>query len=133
MEVKKIPKKTVTLIEPKRSILVNKEKYHQKRVAAYCRVSTDSEEQLTSYVNQKKFYTDMIARNTEWQFAGLYADEGISGTRADKRPEFNNMIKASRRKDRLHHYKIGLALCSKYGGLSGLRPYAESQKNWNIF
>lgn len=94
MEVKKIPKKTVTLIEPKRSILVDKEKYHQKRVAAYCRVSTDSEEQLTSYVNQKKFYTDMIARNTEWQFAGLYADEGISGTRADKRPEFNNMIKA---------------------------------------
>ena len=51
-------------------------------------------EQLTSYVNQKKFYTDMIARNTEWEFAGLYADEGISGTRADKRPEFNNMIKA---------------------------------------
>lgn len=94
MEVKKIPKKTVTLIEPKRSILVDKEKYHQKCVAAYCRVSTDSEEQLTSYVNQKKFYTDMIARNTEWQFAGLYADEGISGTRADKRPEFNNMIKA---------------------------------------
>ena len=62
MEVKKIPKKTVTLIEPKRSVLVDKEKYHQKRVAAYCRVSTDSEEQLTSYVNQKKFYTDMIAR-----------------------------------------------------------------------
>ena len=43
MEVKKIPKKTVTLIEPKRSVLVDKEKYHQKRVAAYCRVSTDSE------------------------------------------------------------------------------------------
>ena len=93
MEVKKIPKKTVTLIEPKRSVLVDKEKYHQKRVAAYCRVSTDSEEQLTSYVNQKKFYTDMIARNTEWEFAGLYADEGISGTRADKRPEINNKIK----------------------------------------
>ena len=77
MDVKKIPKKTVTLIEPKRSILVDKEKYHQKRVAAYCRVSTDSEEQLTSYVNQKKFYTDMIARNTEWQFAGLYADAAV--------------------------------------------------------
>lgn len=77
MDVKKIPKKTVTLIEPKRSILVDKEKYHQKRVAAYCRVSTDSEEQLTSYVNQKKFYTDMIARNTEWQFAGLYADAPV--------------------------------------------------------
>ena len=49
MEVQKIPKRTVTLIEPKKSILVDKEKYHQKRVAAYCRVSTDSEEQLTSY------------------------------------------------------------------------------------
>lgn len=77
MEVKKIPKKTVTLIEPKRSILVDKEKYRQKRVAAYCRVSTDSEEQLTSYVNQKKFYSDMIAKNTEWQFAGLFADAAV--------------------------------------------------------
>lgn len=94
MEVKKIPKKTVSLIEPKSSLLVDKEKYRQKRVAAYCRVSTDSEEQLTSYENQKKFYTDMIAKNPEWQLAGIYADEGISGTRADKRPEFNNMIKA---------------------------------------
>lgn len=92
MEVQKIPKKTVTLIEPKRSILVDKEKYDQKRVAAYCRVSTDSEEQLTSYKNQMKVYTEMIAANTEWKFAGLYADEGISGTRADKRPRFRQMI-----------------------------------------
>lgn len=93
MNVTRIPKRTVTLIEPGRSQLVDKEKYRQKRVAAYCRVSTDSEEQLTSYENQKKFYTDMIARNKEWEFAGIYADEGISGTRADKRPEFNRMIR----------------------------------------
>ncbi|MDD4492861.1 MAG: recombinase family protein [Eubacteriales bacterium] len=93
VDVKKIPKKTISVIEPKRSIIVDKEKYRQKKVAAYCRVSTDSEEQLTSYVNQKKFYTDMISKNKEWEFAGLYADEGISGTRADKRPEFNRMIK----------------------------------------
>ena len=59
MEVQKIPKRTVTLIEPKKSILVDKEKYHQKRVAAYCRVSTDSEEQLTSYQNQMRVYTEM--------------------------------------------------------------------------
>lgn len=52
MEVRKIPKKTVTLIEPKRSILVDKTKYDQKRVAAYCRVSTDSEEQLTRTVRR---------------------------------------------------------------------------------
>ena len=93
MNVTRIPKRTVTLNEPGRSQLVDKEKYRQKRVAAYCRVSTDSEEQLTSYENQKKFYTDMIARNKEWEFAGIYADEGISGTRADKRPEFNRMIR----------------------------------------
>ena len=92
MEVKKIPKKTVTLIEPKRSFIVDKERHHQKNVAAYCRVSTDNEEQLTSYTTQKRVYTDMIAANKEWALAGIYADEGISGTRADKRPEFKKMI-----------------------------------------
>ena len=92
MVVKKIPKKTVTLIAPKKSFIVDKERHRQKRVAAYCRVSTDSEEQLTSYTNQMKVYTEMIASNKEWEFAGLYADEGISGTRADKRPQFQKMI-----------------------------------------
>ena len=56
-----IPKKIVTVIEPHKSTLVDREKYRQTRVAAYCRVSTDSEEQLTSYKTQKKVYTDMIA------------------------------------------------------------------------
>ena len=93
MEVQRIPKRTVSVIEPQKSILVDKEKYHQKRVAAYCRLSTDSEEQLTSYQNQTRVYTEMIAANKEWEFAGLYADEGISGTRADKRPEFQRMIR----------------------------------------
>ena len=92
MEVAKIPKKIVTVIEPKRSMTVDKEKYRQKKVAAYCRVSTDSEEQLVSYANQKKVYTEMIASRKDWCFAGLFADEGKSGTRADKRPEFNKMI-----------------------------------------
>lgn len=92
MQVTKIPKKTVTVIEPKRSLIVDKKKYHQQRVAAYCRVSTDSEEQLTSYTTQKKVYSEMIAARKDWEFAGLYADEGISGTRADKRPQFKKMI-----------------------------------------
>ena len=96
MEVQRIPKRTVSVIEPQKSILVDKEKYHQKRVAAYCRVSTDSEEQLTSYQNQMRVYTEMIAANKEWEFAGLYADEGISGTRADKRPEFQRMTATAR-------------------------------------
>ena len=93
MEVQKIPKRTVTLIEPKKSILVDKEKNHQKRVAAYCRVSTDSEEQLTSYQNQMRVYTEMIAANKEWEFAGLYADEGISGTSHQHRDANKKMIK----------------------------------------
>lgn len=92
MEVTRIPKKTISVIEPKRSLIVDKERHHQKRVAAYCRVSTDSEEQLTSYTAQKKVYTEMIAARKDWEFAGLYADEGISGTRADKRPQFKKMI-----------------------------------------
>lgn len=94
MEVKKIPKKTVTVMEPKKSMIVDKEKYKQLRVAAYCRVSTDSDEQLTSYKTQKKVYTEMIAQKPEWCLAGIYADEGISCTRADKRDEFQKMIKA---------------------------------------
>ena len=93
MEVRKIPKKIVTVLEPSSKFIVDKEKYRQKRVAAYCRVSTDSEEQLTSYTTQKKVYTEMIAVNKEWCFAGLYADEGISGTTAEKRPQFKKMIK----------------------------------------
>lgn len=68
MEVKVIPKKTVTVIPPKNKFYVDKEKYNQKRVAAYCRVSTDSEEQLTSYNTQKKVYTEMILSNKE----GMY-------------------------------------------------------------
>ena len=87
-----MPKKTVTLIEPKQSFVVDKDRHKQKRVAAYCRVSTDKEEQVTSYTNQMKVYTEMINTNKEWVFAGLYADEGISGTKADKRPQFKKMI-----------------------------------------
>ncbi len=93
MEVRKIAKKTVSVIEPKQSLLVDKAKYQQTRMAAYCRVSTDSAEQKTSYETQKQVYTDMIAKRKDWEMVGIYADEGISGTRADKRPAFNRMIK----------------------------------------
>ena len=49
---------------------------HQKlRVAAYCRVSTDSEEQINSYKNQLAYYTEKINSKTEWKFAGIYADD----------------------------------------------------------
>ena len=63
-----------------------------KKVCAYCRVSTDSEEQQTSYNSQIKYYTDKIKSNSEWEFVGIYADDGISGTQVKNRTEFMRMI-----------------------------------------
>ena len=86
----------VQVIEAKRSRMKNtdREESRRLRVAAYCRVSTDSEEQETSYEAQCRHYTEFIEKNPDWELAGIYADEGISGTRAEKRPEFIKMIQA---------------------------------------
>lgn len=62
------------------------------RVAAYCRVSTDHEEQLESFESQKKHYTDMINNNKGWVMAGIYADEAITGTSTKRRDDFNKLI-----------------------------------------
>ena len=62
------------------------------KVAAYCRVSTDSEEQASSYEVQVAHYTQFIQKNPEWELAGIYADDGITGTNTKKREEFNRMI-----------------------------------------
>ena len=67
------------------------------RAAAYCRVSTNTEEQLNSYEAQKAYYTQKIAENPNWELAGIFADEGISGTSLKKRKEFNRMIAACKR------------------------------------
>lgn len=64
----------------------------RKRVAAYCRVSTDQLEQLSSYEAQVAYYTNYINSNPEFEMAGIYADEGISGTNTKKREQFNKMI-----------------------------------------
>lgn len=69
----------------------------KKLVAAYCRVSTDSEEQLNSYEAQKSYYTQKIEDSPDWEMAGIYADEGISGTSMKKRTEFKKMITACKR------------------------------------
>lgn len=62
------------------------------RVAAYCRVSTEQEEQESSFENQVDYYTRLINGNPEWKMAGIYADHGISGVRDMIRPGFMNMI-----------------------------------------
>ncbi len=71
---------------------VKTEERPKLRVAAYCRVSTDSEEQSTSYEAQVEHYTNYIKGNPEWELAGIYADDGITGTNTKKREEFNRMI-----------------------------------------
>ena len=69
----------------------------QLRVVAYCRVSTQQEEQLNSYETQVRHYTEAINAEPNWRFAGIYADKGISGTSVKKRDEFNRMIRACKR------------------------------------
>lgn len=66
--------------------------HRKKRVAAYARVSTDSDEQLSSYEAQVDFYTKYIKSNPEWEFVFVYTDEGISGTNTKKREGFNRMV-----------------------------------------
>ena len=62
------------------------------RVAAYCRVSTDDDEQLGSFESQKLYYEEKISANKEWMNAGIFADEAITGTKTDKRSGFQEMI-----------------------------------------
>ncbi|MDT8900424.1 recombinase family protein [Anaeroselena agilis] len=64
----------------------------KKRVCAYCRVSTDTDEQLSSYEAQVTYYEEYIKKRPDWEFAGIYADEGITGTNTKNRTEFNRMI-----------------------------------------
>lgn len=86
--------KSITVIPARRRVgnTVNHEQKPKLRVCAYCRVSTDSDEQATSYEAQVEHYTTFIQRNAEWEFAGIFADDGISGTNTKKREEFNRMI-----------------------------------------
>jgi len=63
-----------------------------KKVAAYCRVSTDLVEQASSYEAQVNYYTSYINGHADYEMAGVYADEGLSGTSTKKRDQFNNMI-----------------------------------------
>lgn len=62
------------------------------RVAAYCRVSTDKDDQLHSFESQKAFFKDYIARHPDWSLAEIYADEGVTGTSTHRRDGFNNLI-----------------------------------------
>ena len=88
----------VTVIPPKRTIGTQKktETVQKTRVAAYCRVSTEFEEQESSYEMQVEHYTSYIMSNPDWELVEVYADDGISATNTAKRESFNRMIQDCR-------------------------------------
>lgn len=89
------PQKTVRVIEPIKPAETEKT-YKRLRTAAYCRVSTDSDEQELSFDAQVEAYTDMIMKNPEWTLVDIFADEGISGTQTKNRKDFQRMMRMCR-------------------------------------
>src|SRR5699024_359723 len=104
-----VSKRIEAYIEERREILMNKRvvtiepakmishkaklpSMKKRRVAGYARVSTDHEEQASSYESQMKYYTQYISSRHDWDFVKMYSDEGISGTNAKKRLGFQEMI-----------------------------------------
>lgn len=86
-------KKKITIIEPRKKTVEKCGFTGRKlKVAAYCRVSTEQEEQQNSFENQVNYYTAYIQSKPEYEFAGIYADEGITGTSTRKREDFKRMI-----------------------------------------
>ena len=92
-QVKTPRKVTVTPADPKYAEAGKDIRKRHLRVAPYCRVSTGSEEQLTSFTAQMDYYTQRIADTEGWTMVKMYADKGITGTSAKKRPEFLKMIR----------------------------------------
>jgi len=91
-------KPRVIIIPPKPELQQTAAVTKKLRVAAYCRVSTKEEEQASSYEAQCEYYTDKIMSNKEWTMAGIFADEGITGTSTKKRTEFLRMIRQCKQK-----------------------------------
>ena len=75
----------IIIIPPKQEDVQAQAAKKHLRVAAYCRVSTDDEEQLTSYEAQRTYYTEKITQNPEWTMTSVFADEGITGTSVKSR------------------------------------------------
>lgn len=93
-ETRTLPKPKITIIEPivPRPSIVSGDTEKKKRVAAYARVSTEQDEQQSSYEAQLKYYTEYIQAQPDWEFVDVYADEGISGTSLKHRDGFNQMV-----------------------------------------
>lgn len=126
-------RKVVTKIEANPLLTAREKERSLVRVAAYCRVSTDSDEQLDSYQAQITYYTDYIAKNPDWRFAGIYADEGITGTKAEKRPEFQRLMRdCKKKKNRYDSDQVRRPIRTKYRRQSELCQTTESAGNRRV-
>lgn len=98
----------------------------RKKVAAYARVSMETERLHHSLSAQVSYYSDLVQRNPEWEYAGVYADDGITGTKANSREEFQRMLEdCEAGKNRYHPDQIHIKVCQKHGRPSGDRPAPE--------
>lgn len=116
----------VKIIEP---VLQRKEQNKKYNVAAYARVSTGSDEQKDSFINQKKYYEAKIKSNPDYNFVGVFADEAISGT-TDKRPEFQRMIFLAERKEIDIIYTKSISRFSR--NVADLLQYCQLLKNHGV-
>lgn len=91
-------KKIVTEIPANPMVQDFRKSRKKLRVAAYCRVSTEEEEQQNSFEVQVNYYTEKITHHQGWELAGIFADDGISGVRTRKRDQFNAMIELCKKK-----------------------------------
>lgn len=98
------------------------------RVAAYCRVSSSSEDQLNSFAAQNIHYTQYITEHEDWRLVDIYADEGVTGTSVEKREDFKRMLDDSGRGliDRILVKSIS-RFCPQYGRVPGGHSAVPSQ------
>lgn len=132
---------TVTKIMPKGKTKIANLPFarpEKQRVVAYARVSTDSDEQFTSFEAQVSYYTDMIKNNPNWTFVNVYTDEGISGTMRENRKGFNDMMEAASRHEfdmiitksisRFARNTVDLISCTRELKNYGVDVYFEEQR-----
>lgn len=87
------PAREIIVIDP----TMQEKSEHKLRVAAYARVSSDSDDQMNSFAAQIGYYTDLFQNHDEWEMVDIYTDEAVTGTRADTRIDFQRMLKDCRK------------------------------------
>ena len=124
-----IRQKIIREIKPS-PVLQARTRNHKLRVAAYCRVSTEQEEQQTSIENQITYYDDLIRSNPEWEYAGVFSDDGISGTRDENR-FYGNDKAVQKRENRHDTGKVAIQIFPKYPAMHFVHTNAQGSGHYH--